>query len=154
MMGPPGLLGRKCDNKEGERHCAAETLLQEGSNARRAHEGCLMRDTFKSQESLLQTCEGVQFCTLWSISKRWKGNLYPPVQSRSQNCRVVNLFFPGICIYDTQRKEREASMVMCDIEGYPDNVFSLLTLIGLMTLPVQLMFYGMLPPSLFMMQLG
>ena len=40
-------------------------------------------------------------------------------------------------------------MVMGDIEGYPDNVWSLVTLIGLMTLPVQFMFYGMLPASLF-----
>ena len=50
MMGPPGPLGRKRDNKQGERDCAAEALLQERSNARRAH-GCLMRDTFKSPES-------------------------------------------------------------------------------------------------------
>jgi hypothetical protein len=36
-VGPPGMLGRKCDNKQGERHCAAEALLQEWSNVRRAH---------------------------------------------------------------------------------------------------------------------
>lgn len=60
MMGPPGMLGRKCDNKQGERHCAAEALLQEWSNVGRAHGSLISPHIYTWEWNL------VPFCTLWS----------------------------------------------------------------------------------------